>query len=147
MSAGRTDAAEAHCRDALEKVRGYAWGTCQVEETFAFVCTAQGNDAGAIEHGRAALAASRDPGVHFRLLEPLALGAARQGRWHDAMWVLGYVDRLYALRGEVRWPFAQRRRAELDALLAEGVDAAYRERWRAEGAKGDLDTAFERAFG
>ena len=66
---------------------------------------------------RAALAASRDPGVHFRLLEPLALGPARQGRWHDAMWVLGYVDRLYALRGEVHRPFAQRRRAELDALL------------------------------
>jgi hypothetical protein len=111
------------------------------------VCTAQGKDAEAIEHTRAALSASRDAGLHFRLLEALALCGARQGRWHDAAWVVGYVDRLYALRGEVRWPFAQRRRAELDELLGGAIDVAERQRWHAEGADGNLDMAFERAFG
>lgn len=147
LSAGRPDAAEARCGQALEKVRGHARGTCHVEETLTSVCTAQGKDAEAIEHARAALAASRDAGLHFRLLEALALCGARQGRWHDAAWVVGYVDRLYALRGEVRWPFAQRRRAELDELLAATIDAAERQRWHAEGTDGDLDTAFARAFG
>ena len=147
LSAGRTDAAEQHCREALEKLGGSSWGRSHVEETLAFVCTAQGNDAEAIEHARAALAASRDPGLHFRLLEALALCAARQGRRQDAAWVVGYVDRLYGVRGEVRWPFAQRRRAELDELLAATIDAAERQRWHAEGTDGDLDTAFARAFG
>ena len=146
LSAGRPDAAEARCRAALDAVRGYAWGTAHVEETLTFACTAQGKDEEAIVHGRAALAASRDPGLHFRLLEPLALVAARQGRWHDAAWTVGYVDRLYAHRGEVRWPFAQRRRADLDVVLAGGIDAAQRASWQEEGAEGDLDTAFERAL-
>src|SRR6478609_8023611 len=53
LSAGRPDAAEARCGQALEKVRGHARGTCHVEETLTSVCTAQGKDAEAIEHARA----------------------------------------------------------------------------------------------
>jgi hypothetical protein len=146
LSAGRPDAAEARCGQALEKVRGHARGTCHVEETLTSVCTAQGKDAEAIEHARAALA-SRDAGLHFRLLEARALCAARQGRWYDAAWVLGFVDRLYELRGEVRWPLAQRRRTELDAQRVGAMADTELQRGKAQGTDGDLDAAFERALG
>ncbi len=147
LAAGRADAAEAYCRTALAALRGNGWGSAHVLETLAFVCTVQGKSAEAIEHGRAALAASRDMGMHFRLLESLALGAARLGRLDDAAWVAGYVDRLYAERGEVRWPHVKTRRDELDALLATGRTRDERARLAAEGAAGDIERAFERAFG
>ena len=147
LAAGRADAAEARCRIALEAVRGYPWGSAHVLETLAFVCTAQGKSEEAIEHGRAALRASRDVGMHFRLLEAMALNAARQGRLDDAAWVVGHVDRLYAQRGEVRWPHVAARRAQLDALLAAGRSCDERARLAAEGAAGDIELAFERAFG
>jgi len=77
----------------------------------------------------------------------MALSAARQGRVDDAAWVVGHVDRLYAQRGEVRWPHAAARRAQLDALLAAGRSRDQHERLAAEGAAGDIELAFERAFG
>jgi hypothetical protein len=84
--------------------------------------------------------------MHFRLLEAMALNAARQGRLDDAAWVVGHVDRLYAQRGEVRWPHVRARRAQLDALLAAGRSRDERARLAAEGAAGDIELAFERAF-
>jgi predicted ATPase/DNA-binding winged helix-turn-helix (wHTH) protein len=147
LSAGRADAAEARCRSALRALRGDTWGCAHVLETLAYVCTAQGKDGEAIEHGHAATLASRDIGMHFRMLEAMALNAARQGRLRDAAWAAGHVDRLYAERGEVRWPFARARRAELDALLIAGLEAAEYDRLRARGAADDIEVAFERAFG
>ena len=147
LSAGRADAAEARCRSALRVLRGDDWGRAHVLETLAFVCTSQGKDEEAIEHGRAATLASRDIGMHFRMLEAMALNAARQGRLRDAAWAAGHVDHLYAERGEVRWPFARARRAQLHALLTAGLDAGECDRLRAQGAAEDIQVAFERAFG
>ena len=146
LAAGRADAAEERCRTALEVVRGYAWGSAHVLETLAFVCTAQAKSEEAIEHGRAALRASRDPGMHFRLLEAMALNAARQGRLADAAWVVGHVDALYQERGEVRWPHVQARRTQLDELL-NGLERGERLSLASKGASADLEEAFERAFG
>ena len=103
----------AHCRQALEQLRGYAWGTSHVEETPRLRARRR-----AKTRRRSIMAGNVGGLSRSRLALPVrsrrcALCAARQGRWHDAVWVVGYVDRLYALRGEVRWPFAQRRRAEL----------------------------------
>ncbi len=147
LSAGRADAAEAHCRAALDVVRADAWGSAHVLETLAFVCTAQGKDAEALEHGQQAIRSSRDMGMHFRLLEAMALSAARQGRPQDAAWAVGHVDRLYAQRGEVRWPFAKARRAQLDALLDASLPGDERQRLAARGAAEDIEVAFQRAFG
>ena len=144
LSAGRADAAETRCRSALRMLRGDPWGCAHVLETLAFVCTAQGKDDEAIEHGRAATLASRDIGMHFRMLEAMALSAARQGRLRDAAWAAGHVDLLYAERGEVRWPHGRAARSSM-RLSA-------RARWRratarALGAAADIEVAFERAFG
>ena len=147
LAAGRADAAEARCRTALAALRGDAWGSAHVLETLAYVCTVEGKSDESIEHGRAAIVASRDAGMHFRMLEAMALNAARQGRFDDAAWVVGHVDRLYAQRGEVRWPHVQSRRDELDALLAASRSRDDRARLAAEGAAGDIEHAFERAFG
>ncbi len=147
LRAGRVDAAEAHCRAALDFVRSDAFGAAHVLETLAFVCTAQGKDAEALEHGQHAIRSSRDMGMHFRLLEAMALSAARQGRLHDAAWAVGHVDRLYAQRGEVRWPFAKARRAQLDALLDANLPGDERQRLAARGAAEDIEVAFQRAFG
>ena len=98
LSAGRIDAAEQHCREALEKLAALVGRSRRGDARLRV--HGSGPDAEAIEHARAALAASRDPGLHFRLLEALALCAARQGRRQDAAWVVGYVDRLYGVAGE-----------------------------------------------
>lgn len=147
LAAGRLDVAETLCRTALTAIGDYPWARAHVLETLAFVCTAQGRSDEAIEHGRGALRASRDMGMHFRLLEAMALNAARQGRLDDAAWVVGHVDRLYAQRGEVRWPHVRARRDQLDALLGAGRSREERARLAADGAAGDLEVAFERAFG
>jgi len=150
MTAGRVDAAEARCRAALASLRGqagYEWGLAHVLETLAFVCTAQEKIEEAFCHARAALQTSRDVGMHFRLLEAMALNAARQGRLQDAASAVAYVDRLYAERGEVRWPLARTRRVKLDTLLAAGLAADERARLATEGTPADLEGAFERAFG
>ncbi len=146
LAAGRPEIAEALCRTALATIGDYPWGRAHVLETLAFVCAAQGNSSESIEHGRAALRASRDMGMHFRMLEAMAFNAARQGRLDDAAWVVGHVDRLYAERGEVRWPHVQARRHQLDALLA-AMSGDDRARLGAEGAVGDIEAAFERGFG
>jgi predicted ATPase len=147
LSAGRLDAAEARCRAALEALRGSAWNTAHVTETLAFVCTAQGRDKEALEHGRRAIRASGDMGLHFRMLEAMALCAARQGRLQDAALAVGHVDRLYSERGEVRWPHARARRAQLDDLLDRGMETNERVMLRERGAAEDIEVAFERAFG
>ena len=147
---GRLDAAAAHCHEALAQLEGkagYAWGRSHVLETLAFVSTTQGRDQDAIRYGRAAILSSRDVGMHFRLLEAIALTAARQGRLADAAFATGHVDRLYAQRGEVRWPYVQVRRQELDKLLESGLDQRERAGLAAAGAESDSDVAFERAFG
>ncbi len=150
LALGRVDAAEAHAREALASIEGEAgfdWGVPHVLEMLAVICAVQGKHEEAIARGRAALSGYRNSGQHFRLLEPMALNAAKQGRLRDAARAAGHVDRAYIERGEVRWPAVKARRAQLDALLAAGLDAEELERLRHEGAATDIDAAFGHAFG
>jgi hypothetical protein len=150
LALGRVDAAEAHARGslaALEGQPGYHWAVPHALEMLAVICTVQGKHEEAIERGRAALHGYKSSGQHFRLLEPMALNAALQGRLRDAAWATGHVDRLYAQRGEVRWPAVKARRAQLDALLVAGIDAAELAGLRRDGAAADIDAAFRRVFG
>ncbi len=150
MALGRYAEAETHCRDALaflESQPGSRRNTAHVVDTLARALILQGKAEEGIETARRALQMTRNEGFHFRLLEPLALNAAHQGRLADAAWLTGHIDATYAKRGEVRWPDAAARRAQIDAALAEGLDPPAVAALRAEGALSSTDEAFARAFG
>jgi predicted ATPase len=150
LALGRVDAAEEHARNSLAALEGqpeYRWAVPHALEMLAVICTVQGKHEEAIERGRAALHGYRASGQHFRLLEPMALNAALQGRLRDAAWAAGHVDQVYMQRGEVRWPSVKARRAQLDALLAAGIGPADRGRLLRDGAAADIDVAFRHAFG
>jgi len=150
LALGRTDAAEAHSRAALavlESDPGAHQHAAHLIDVLAQVLAVQGKHEEAIATGQRALHRTKTEGFHFRLLEPMALSAAGQGRLRDAAWVTGHVDASYLRRGEVRWPAVAARRARLDALLAEGLDRETIAALRAEGARGEETVAFARAFG
>jgi len=150
MALGRHAEAEKHCRDALaflESQPGSRRNAAHVVETLARALILQGKADEATETARRALQLTRSEGFHFRLLEPLALNAANQGRLADAAWLTGHIDAAYEKRGEVRWPDARARRAAIDAMLVEGIDRPALAALRAEGALSTTDDAFARAFG
>lgn len=150
LALGDFAGAEAHCRAALAVIEGHP-GTRQaaahVVDTLARAQMLQGKFEEGARTARKALQLTRNEGFHFRLLEPLALNAAQQGRLADAAWLTGHIDAAYARRGEVRWPDAAARRAEIDALLAAGMAPPALAALRSEGALSSTDAAFARAFG
>lgn len=150
LALGRIEAADAHSREALawlESRPGTRYRLAHVVDTRARVLIEQGKAEEAIDMARRALQLTRNEGFSFRLIEPLALNAARQGRLRDAAWLTGHVDASYAQRGEVRWPDMTARRAQLDALLAAGLEPQALGDLRAEGASATVEAAFARAFG
>jgi tetratricopeptide (TPR) repeat protein len=150
LALGRLAAAEAHCRSslhALQRMNASQRSVAHVLDTLARVLAVQGQHEEAIATGQRALQLTKNEGFHFRMLEPMALSAAGQGRLRDAAWVTGHVDASYAQRGEVRWPSVAAQRARLDALLDDGLDSATIAALRSEGARGDEPLAFAKAFG
>lgn len=150
LALGRISAAQAHSEEALtwlESEPGARYALAHVLDTRARVLIEQRRVDEAIEMGRRALQLARNEGFHFRLIEPLALNAARQGRLRDAAWLTGHVDASYAQRGEVRWPHVAAQRAQLDGLLAAGLTPQALCELRAEGASATVEAAFARAFG
>jgi tetratricopeptide (TPR) repeat protein len=150
LALGRIDAAEAYSRDALqvlERESGTRRLTAHVLDTLARALVAKGCHDAAIDTARRALQLTRNEGYHFRLLEPLALNAARHGRPKDAAWITGHVDAIYAERGEVRWPDAAARRTALDAVVCAALTRQEIDGLRAAGAVAAIDAAFERALG
>lgn len=150
LALGRVGAADAHSREALawlESRPGTRYRLAHVVDTRVRVLIDQGKAEEAIEMARRALQLTRNEGFSFRLIEPLALNAARQGRLRDAAWLTGHVDASYAQRGEVRWPDVAARRAQLDALLAAGLAPQALGDLRAEGVSATVEEAFARAFG
>jgi len=146
---GRFDAAERHSREALaalEREPGTSYYMAHVLDTLAQSLIFQRKHEEALDTARRAVKLTRNEGYHFRLLEPLALDAAYQGHLHDAAWLSGHVDAIYAHRGEVRWPALVARRLQLDALIDAGLDASERASARADGAAATTDAAFDRAF-
>ena len=149
LALGWVDAADAHSREALawlEGRPGTRYRLAHVVDTRARVLIEQGKADEAIDLARRALQLSRKEDFHFRLIEPLALNAARQGRLRDAAWLTGHIDASYAQRGEVRWPSVAAQRAQLDALLAVGLSPQALGELRAEGASATVEAAFARAF-
>jgi len=150
IALGRNDDAVALCRQALaclEDANADPHDTVHVVDTYAVALTMQGRAQEAIAMGRRALKWSRSDDFHFRMLEPMAINAAHQGRVRDAAWAIGHVDAEYARRGEVRWPHVAARRARLDDVLAAALGRDELNTLKAAGAAGDLAVAFERAFG
>ena len=150
LALGRVDAADAHSREALawlESRPGTRYRLAHVVDTRVRVLIEQGKAEEAIDMARRALQLTRNEGFQFRLIEPLALNAARQGRLRDAAWLTGHIDASYAQRGEVRWPNVAAQRLELDALLAAGLAPQALGELRAEGASATVEAAFARAFG
>ena len=150
LALGRLDAAEAHARGALDAIGtdpGADRFRAHVLDVLAQVLAVQGKHDEAIATAKRALRMSKFEGFHFRLLEPIALSAAGQGRARDAAWVTGYVDALYQQLGEVRWPAVVARRDRLDALLAEALDREAIATLRAAGERGDEALAFAKVFG
>ncbi len=95
---------------------------------------------------RAAHARLQREGDTLWLLEPLALGAAQEGRLADAARIAGYVDARIAASGDVRRASARTRRARIDALLAAGLADDARRALLADGAKLRDDEAFALAL-
>jgi len=83
----------------------------------------------------------------FRLLSPLALNAALQGRLADAARITGLVDVVHERTGEVPVPAVAGRRARLDALLKAGLTAEALAQLKAAGAMMREADAFKLAFG
>jgi hypothetical protein len=98
------------------------------------------------ERGRAVYARLQREGDALWLLEPLALGAAQEGRVPDAARIAGFVDARIAATGDVRRAPARARRARIDALLAAGLDDDERRALLAEGAALREDEAFALAL-
>ena len=150
LALGRSDAAEAHAREALAALKrepGTSYGIAHVTDTLAQALVLQHKHDEAIATARRAVKLTRGAGFHFRSLEVLALNAAEQGRLRDAAWLTGHVDAAYARRGEIRWPHVAVRRAALDALVLDGLSDIEHARLQAEGAVSSTDEAFARAFG
>ena len=150
IALGRLHDAEARARAALATLRARGIHTPMVGhvlEALSLTLALQGRHAEAIEAGRQAQGHLAQEGDDLRLLEPLALCAAGQQRFVDAARVAGHVDAAHARSGEVRWPAAAQRRAQLDAALAGALAAQDRARLLAEGARLSRDEAFELAVG
>ena len=111
------------------------------------VLTILGRHDEARERGRAAYARLQREGDTLWLLEPLALGAAQEGRLADAARIAGFVDARLAATGDVRRAPARARRAQIDALLADRLADDARRTLLAEGARLREDEAFALAFG
>lgn len=101
----------------------------------------------AIEVGRAARLYLEREGDDLRLLEPLALNAARAGRDEAAALILAHVDSVRSRRGEIRWPPAAQRRALLHRHLAAALPVDRLRILERVGAALRRDQAFAHAFG
>ncbi len=149
IALGRPRSAEARARHALTVLEshGVAHYGGHVRMCLALATSEQGRHEEAIEEARAALPLLMAEGDEFRLLEPLALTAALQGRAADAARVLGYADRHRGANGAVRNPDQQRRRDRIDAASAASMDADSAATLREIGAALSHAAAFSCAFG
>jgi predicted ATPase/DNA-binding winged helix-turn-helix (wHTH) protein len=82
----------------------------------------------------------------LRLLEPLALRAARLGRHAEAARVVGHVDAALQVQHTTRWPAVLQRRSMLDRVLAQALEPAALGRCLADGRSLSRDEAFALAL-
>ena len=146
---GRPHSAEARARHALLVLESHGASRegGHVRLTLSNALSAQGRLDESIDEARRAFPLLLAEGDEFRMLEPLALTAALQGRTGDAARVLGYADRHRAGNGAVRTPAQQRRRDEAGALLAASLSGQDEAALRTEGAALTHFAAFALAFG
>ena len=149
VALGRPRSAEARARQSLIVLdrEGLARAGGHVRMTLLQALSDQGRYDEAVDEARRALPLLLAEGDDFRLLEPLALNAALQGRPADAAFLLGYADQHRADNGAIRTPAQQRRRDRIDRLLAEALTAEVAELSFGDGAKATHAAAFSHAFG
>ena len=146
---GRPHSAEARSRHALTVLDTYgaARDGGHIRSTLAVALMEQGRLDEAIDESRRAFPLLLAEGDEFRLLEPLALMAALQGRTADAARVLGYADRHRAGNGAVRTPAQQRRRDQAATSIAASMSEQENLALQAEGSALAHAAAFAHAFG
>jgi predicted ATPase/DNA-binding winged helix-turn-helix (wHTH) protein len=101
----------------------------------------------AVTAGRTARMLLLREGDEYRLLAPLALLAALQGRFAAAARIIGRDDAVHAHTGEAVRPHAAQLRARLDELLATALPAPELARLRKEGAALRDEQVFQLGFG
>jgi len=149
IALGYAEAALEHARTAIERLRtiGSESAAGHLHLVAATALTLLGRSDEAIAEGRMAYALLMREADEFRLLSPLALNAALQGRLADAARITGLVDVVHERTGEVPVPAVAGRRARLDALLKAGLTAEALAQLKAAGAMMREADAFKLAFG
>ena len=148
-SLGRPHSAEARARQALATIErlGMAQEGGHVRLSLATALSDLGRYDEAVAEARAALPLLIGEGDEFRLLEPLALNAALQGRHADAARVLGFADARRAESGTLCMPTVQRLRARAYAIVASKIDAMEVEALKTAGAGLAHSAVYACAFG
>ena len=146
---GRPHSAEARCRHALTVLdaHGAAREGGHVRMALSVALSEQGRFEEAIDEARRAFPLLLAEGDEFRMLEPLALTAALQGRIADASRVLGFADRHRPGNGAVRTPAQQRRRDRAAALIEASFSTHDAAALQADGATLSHAAVFALAFG
>jgi predicted ATPase/DNA-binding winged helix-turn-helix (wHTH) protein len=146
---GRNDAALEHARAAIAQLEAFGAGASggaghlYYAATIALIYLDQLDDA--LAAARKAHGLLLQEGDEYRILAPLALLAALQGRLADAARIIGRDEAVH-LRTALR-PNVAQVRARLDPLLAAALPAAELARLRAEGAAMRDEQVFRLGFG
>lgn len=146
---GRTEAGLAHARAAIARLEtlGAAAGAGHLYLNVMNALFLLGRLDEGIAAGRTAHALLRNEGDQLRVLTPLALCAALQGRLADAARLFGLVQAARARDGVRADSFWEICREQLEALLADGLPPDEIARLRAEGAALREEHAFKIGFG
>ncbi|MFN0183717.1 MAG: ATP-binding protein [Aquabacterium sp.] len=149
ISLGHPDRAQAHARAMLARLREAGIDDHRVgaiHEGLALALALSGRHAEALDAASDAYQRLAADGDDLRLLEPLALVVAAQGRAADAARIVGHVDAALVANGITRWPAASQRRDQLQAALMGPLTAAAFRAALDDGAAMARARVFELAF-